>query len=265
MPHANASLPVRPLLALLALLLSAPAVAADRYEEHRTLSLDATGIRIVDIEVGAGALEVTGDETASEIRLDAVLWIEDAPQDPERVRKALARHVEVSLERDGDRARVVTVTDDPGIGYTLPHVDVRLVVPHSVSLGLTDRSGWIRVSRIAGNVEIRDGAGSITLAEIGGHVAIDDDSGSIDVTGVAGRLGIEDGSGSIGVQDVEGDLAIDDGSGSITVRNVAGSVTIRDGSGSILVAGVGHDLHVLEAGSGAVSFSDVRGEITVDD
>ena len=250
---------------VMALLLSAPAVAADRYEELRTLSLDAAGVRVVDIEAGAGSLEITGDETATEIRLDAVLWIEDAPKNPERVRKTLASHVEVSLERDGDRARVVTVTEDPGIGYTLPHVDVRLVVPHSVSLDLTDRSGWISVARIAGDVDIRDGSGSITLADIGGHVAIDDDSGSIDVTGVAGRVGIDDDSGSIGVERVEGDLAIDDGSGSITVRDVAGSVTIRDGSGSILVAGVGHDLHVLESGSGSVSFIDVQGEITVDD
>jgi hypothetical protein len=260
MPHATVTF-----WPLLALLLSAPALAGDRYEEHRALSLDANGIRTVDIDVGAGALEVMGDESATDISLNAVLWIEDAPRDPERVRKALERHVEVTLERDGERARVVTVTDDPGIGYTVPHVDIRLVVPHGVDLDLTDRSGWISVSRIAGDVEIRDGSGSITLNDIGGHVAIDDDSGAIDVTGVAGRLGIEDASGSIGVERVEGDLAIDDGSGSITVRDVAGSVTIRNGSGSILVAGVGHDLYVAESGSGAVSFSHIEGEITVDD
>ena len=92
MPHATVTF-----WPLLALLLSAPALAGDRYEEHRALSLDANGIRTVDIDVGAGALEVMGDESATDISLNAVLWIEDAPRDPERVRKALERHVEVGL------------------------------------------------------------------------------------------------------------------------------------------------------------------------
>lgn len=248
-----------------ALLLTQTVRAADRYQETRELRVDAAGASFADIDIGAGSLEILGDEGAREVRLSATIWVEDRPSDTERVRAALEEHVDLVLERRGDRIRVVTETRDPGLGYSLPHVDLRLVLPRRIDVELEDRSGWIRIEGIAGDVEIRDGSGSLELVDIDGHVAIDDASGSIDVTGIGGRLGIEDDSGSIGVRQVAGDIAIDDGSGSITVRDVEGSVTIRDGSGSILVAGVGRDLHVLESGSGSVSFVDVAGEITVED
>jgi hypothetical protein len=258
---------MRPALLVTAILLTLPlsAGAAVRYEEPRELRADATGIQRMKIDAGAGFLDIRGDDQASAITVTATLWVEDHPRDEEKVRAAVDRNVEFRLETDGDTARLVALTSDPGLGYSLPHMDLRVTVPAHFALDIRDRSGWLNVEHIANNVEIRDGSGSIALDDIGGHVAIEDDSGPIAVTRLAGRLGIDDGSGSVEVEDVTGDVAVDDGSGSIAIREVRGNVTIRDGSGSILVAGVTQDLHVLESGSGSVSFIDVGGSITVDD
>lgn len=258
---------MRPALLLTAVLFALPlaSAAAGRYEEPRELQADATGVTRMQIDAGAGFLDVRGDDRAAAITVTATLWVEDHPRDTEKVRAAIERNIDFRLETDGDSARLVALTSDPGLGYSLPHMDLKVTVPAHIALDIRDRSGWLKVEHIADNVEIRDGSGSITLDDIGGHVAIEDDSGSIGVTRLAGRLGIEDGSGSVEIEDVAGDVAVDDGSGSIAIREVQGNVTIRDGSGSILVAGVGQDLHVLESGSGSVSFIDVNGSITVDD
>jgi hypothetical protein len=247
------------------MLFTGATAAAGNYVDTRQLRADAAGLSRAVIDVGAGSLDIRGDDAAREVRVTATVWMEDAPEDAERVRELIDRHVELRLEADGQVLRLTTSTRDPGRGYSLPHVDLEVVLPASLDLDIEDRSGWIEVVHMAGDVKIEDDSGSIRVDDIGGRVAIDDDSGSIEVTGVAGSVGIEDESGSIVVQQVEGDVAIDDQSGSITVRDVGGSVTLRDGSGSILVTGVGQDLHVLEAGSGSETFIDVAGDITVDD
>jgi hypothetical protein len=248
-----------------AMLFTGPAASADGYVDTREMRAEADGLSRAVIDVGAGSLDIRGDDAAREVRVTATIWMESAPGNAERVRGLIDRHVELRLETEGEVLRLTTSTRDPGLGYSLPHVDLEVVLPSSLDLDIEDRSGWIEVVHMTGNVNIEDDSGSILVADIGGRLAIDDDSGSIEVTGVAGRVGIEDQSGSIIVRQVEGDVAIDDRSGSITVQDVGGSVTVRDGSGSILIAGVGQDLHVLEAGSGSETFIDIAGNITVDD
>ena len=256
-----------PVLLISSLLTPAlPAAAGDDlYTEDRELSADATGVERLEIDVGAGFLDIRGDDEATTISVSGTLWVESSPRDPDRAARILERFVDFRLETHGDTARLVSLTEDPGLGWSLPHIDLQVVVPTRLELDIEDQSGWLRVEHIAANVTIRDGSGSITLDDVDGHVAIDDDSGPIGVSRLGGRLGIDDGSGSINADEIAGDVAIEDGSGSIAVRDVEGNVTIRDGSGSILVVGVRQNLHVLESGSGSVSFIDVDGEITVDD
>ena len=117
----------------LATLIAGTASAADPYLDQRELSVAATGLTTLEIDVGAGSLDLRGEDSATEIRLAATVWLEDHPADARRVAAALAKHVDIELERQGERARVFTDTRDPGIGYSLPHVDLTLVVPRRLT------------------------------------------------------------------------------------------------------------------------------------
>jgi hypothetical protein len=262
------SVPLAAALAVAALAAApatAPATAAVRYEELRELSVDARSVARAVVDVGAGSLEIRGSDNGDEARLTARIWMEDAPRDPERARSLIDRHVDLGMQTEGDVLRLDTSTREPGAGYSLPHVDLVVVLPRRLDLEVDDRSGWIRIEGMAGNVSIDDDSGAISLRDIGGHVAVDDSSGAIEIAGVAGRVGIRDDSGSILVERVAGNVAVEDGSGAIDIRDVGGSVTVRDGSGGIVVDGVERDLHVLESGSGSLRFANVGGKVTVDD
>jgi hypothetical protein len=251
-------------LAAMALAGAPPAAALD-YEEVRELRVDAQRATRFVVDVGAGSLDIRGSDTARDVRVTARIWAEAAPRDPERARALIDRHVDLRLESDGEVGRLVASTRDPGPGYSLPHVDLVVVLPRRLQLEIDDRSGWIRVERMASSVSIDDDSGAISLRDIGGHVVIDDSSGAIEVADVAGRVGIRDDSGSILVERVDDDVAVEDGSGSIDIRQVGGSVTVSDGSGAIVVTGVARNLHVVESGSGSLRFADVAGEVNVQD
>jgi hypothetical protein len=237
------------ILSIALLFLIGPAGASDYgdYRDTRTLNLPTAGLEQFKVDVGAGSLEIRGLDDATGIEVTARIWIEKHPRDLDKVAAVIDRYVTIELTSNGNRAQLKTSTRDPGLGYSLPHVDLVVTMPSKMGLDIRDRSGFIEVENISGQVDIDDSSGSIAVTRIGGSVRIDDDSGSIDV------------------EDVGSDLFIEDGSGSIRVRDVKGSVTIRDGSGSINVARIGKDLIVLESGSGSLSFGDIEGSVSVDD
>lgn len=259
---------MKPLILSIALFLLTGSVWASDYGDYKdtkTLNVPAAGLDQFKVDVGAGSLEIRGLDDATGIDVIARIWIEKHPRDLDKVAAVIDRYVDIELTRSGDRAHLKTSTRDPGLGYSLPHVDLVVTMPSKMALEIRDRSGFIEVENISGDLDLRDDSGSITLTDITGEVDIDDSSGSIAVTRIGGSVRIDDDSGSIDVEDVGSDLFIEDGSGSIRVRDIKGSVTIRDGSGSIDVAQIGEDLMVLESGSGSLSFGDVKGAVSVDD
>ena len=218
--------------------------AADDYREVREFSVPADAARQLIIDVGAGSLDVRGVKGQDAIRVRATIVIDDADED--EARAFVEERVQVSLERNGDIARLVTEVDQPMVGWGSDgRVDVEVTVPSDLDL------------------RIDDGSGSIDIEGFVADIVIDDGSGSIDIRG-AGNVEIDDGSGSIDVADATGDVYVNDGSGSVTIEGVGGTVTIDDGSGGIRVRDVGRDLIIIDAGSGSVSFSDVRGTVEQD-
>ena len=251
-------------LLLTALLLATTVLADSRdYVEVRNLALDADGLESMRADVGAGSLTIEGRPDVSRIRVEAVVYMEEAPRDEGKARELADRHLEMSLESRGDRAVLITRTRDPAGRYTLVHADLTVVVPERFSLDIRDRSGYIDLDNLDGPVVIRDQSGSITARNIRDEMDVEDSSGSIDLVRIDGAVRIDDDSGSISVDGAAGDVDIRDGSGSIDVRGVAGSVTIRDGSGSIHVREVRDDLLVLEDGSGSVRFDDIGGDVSL--
>ncbi len=236
---------MRSMILLTALLTAAPAIAdwTDYdYEEERKLAVDASGLKSLRIEAGAGSLDIRGDRNAGSVEVRATILVDGARD--EKAREFIKKRMVLTLERSGDRAELIA--------------DFR----NGMSMG---KSGAIalEISMPAGiDLDIDDGSGSIKIQDTRASVLINDGSGSISVHNVA-DVRIDDGSGSIVVVDAAGDVHIDDGSGSIKVERVAGSIVVDDGSGSINVSDVQGSLSVVDAGSGNINYSNIAGEINV--
>lgn len=214
------------------------------YTEDRNLKLDAEGIDNLEINAGAGSLDVHGVAGQDDIVVKATIVVADAGDD-EAV-EFISKNMKLSLEKRGEQARLIADFEDGFMGHGAnARIDLEVTVPTGLA------------------VDIDDGSGSIDVMDTEADVRIEDGSGSIDVQNVA-NLVIDDGSGSIDVKRAAGDVVVTDGSGSISVRGVAGSVTIDDGSGSIKVSDVEEDLIIVDDGSGGLKFSDVRGRVEQD-
>lgn len=220
------------------------AAAWNNYEEQRTLSLRAGGIDTVDIEAGAGSLEIAGQSGSGTIEVTATIEIPDS--DADEARELIESELELTLDKSGDTA-VLKAFFDRSFWRSGDSPRVHLVVRMPENLSLV----------------VEDGSGSITVSDISGAIDVDDGSGSIELTNV-GDVRINDGSGSITAVDIGGDVSVVDGSGSIEITGVAGSVIIDDGSGSIRVSDVLEDLIIVEAGSGSLTFSGIQGRVEKD-
>ncbi|MGB0513515.1 MAG: DUF4097 family beta strand repeat-containing protein, partial [Wenzhouxiangellaceae bacterium] len=203
------------------------------------------GSRLV-VDAGAGSLVLQGDPGADRIHVTAEIY-QVEPSD----------NYTLTLEADGDETTRLVSEIDSRFGVNKDRIDLEIRVPNTLEVKLTDGSGSIKVTDIAGPLTIEDRSGSISIENVGADVMIDDGSGSIQVENVAGNLTIEDGSGSITVRGAGGDVTIDDGSGSIDVNDTGGVVTVSDGSGSINVDGAA-DFELLSDGSGSVNVSNLR-------
>ena len=223
---------------------SAHAAASD-YIEVRDLTLDAVGLDKLIIDAGAGSLDVTGVDGLRHIEVKASIVVPDADEDEGR--KIIGKSMKLSLEQDGEAAKLVAGFDNRFWGGgSNSRIDLDIRVPASMALTIDDGSGSMEVADVAAAVRIDDGSGSIAVRRVG-------------------SLHINDGSGSIDVKAANGDVYVDDGSGSITIEAVGGSVTIDDGSGEIRVTDVAKDLIILDDGSGSVTYTDVRGTFEGDD
>jgi hypothetical protein len=214
----------------------------DEYQEVRNLKLGASGISALEVEAGAGSLEIIGVSGTDEIVVTATILVPE--DDADKARKKINSHLVLSLEKKGNHAVLKGYFKDGFMNFgDSPLVQLEVRVPQELDLKVDDGSGSIVVENVAGNIELEDGSGSISMMNVGGNVEIDD------------------GSGSITVEGVRGDLIIGDGSGSIKVREVAGSVTVDDGSGSINVSDVEQDLIIEDDGSGSLDFSNIGGRV----
>ena len=226
-------------------LASFTASAASDYTETRNLTIDTDGLELFFINAGAGRIDVEGVDGIDRIEVKATIVIPDTDEDD--ALKMIEKKMELGLERKDGQAVLKSWFEGSFWGFGSDgHIDLEIRAPASLAISIDDGSGSIEVRNFVADVRIDDGSGSIDVQTVG-------------------ALDIDDGSGSIDVMDVAGDVFIDDGSGGITVEKVGGSVTIDDGSGSIHVRDVARDLTILDAGSGSVSFSDIRGTVEQDE
>jgi DUF4097 and DUF4098 domain-containing protein YvlB len=216
------------------------------YEEKRDLSLDAEGVQTLQIEAGAGGLDVTGIPGTTKITVGALIRVPDA--DADEAQQMLSEDLVLSLDRNGGSADLKAYFENSGRLFgNSPSVSLEVRVPAGMSLDVEDGSGPVEVHNVRGDISLDDGSGSIQMTDSGGWFRVRDGSGSITINGAGG------------------DIEIVDGSGSIAVTRVQGSVTVEDGSGSIDVSEVSGDLFILEDGSGSIDYSAIAGRVETDD
>lgn len=208
----------------------------------KNLQLDADSISSLRADTGAGTLHIRGEKGADTITVEADV-VGNVPE---------SQDYQLTLERDGDVARLVARTDRGQDDVT--HIDLRVTVPAGMALVVKDGSGDTWIKSIENSVSVDDGSGDLSIIEITGDVDVSDGSGRTEIITVTGDIDLTDGSGDVEVNTVTGQVSIGDGSGDIEVVTVSGNVDVRDNSGDILVRTV----------SGEVRVRDGSGDIDVD-
>lgn len=227
------------------------------YALDRELTVPASGVRLVDVEAGAGELRVEGRGALEEIVVVGRVCASD---------EALLDELTVTVQADDGVIRLEThypERDGWSGRSTTASIDLVVLVPAGMAVDVDDSSGGIEV-RGTGDLRIDDSSGGISVADIDGSVEIDDSSGGLEVRGVRGDARIDDSSGGIDVRSVEGSVELRDSSGGIEIANVGADVVIEsDGSGGIDVSDVGGGFVVRRDGSGSIRHSGVQGTVDI--
>ncbi|MBT3223328.1 MAG: hypothetical protein HN348_30000 [Proteobacteria bacterium] len=233
----------------------------------RSGKLAAGDLEALSVYTGVGDLKVTGAEGATDIEVKLTIrgqgpWARKAC-DPESL------PLDLTDLGDGTAELVVVL---PNEMTSQCSIDVEVVMPSAITLGVVDELGDITIRDVA-SLYLEDGSGDVNIGDVVGDVEIIDDSGDIIVSDVGGCVEIDDGSGDLSVVNVGGDASVIDVGGDLVVREVNGRVDIVDGSGDISVTEVGGDVDIEDVGGdidvrdvvGTVFVTDGSGDIYVDD
>lgn len=204
-------------------------VVADNcaYEETLNFTLDANDVARVDIQAGAGSLDVHGDSADDQIHVQALVCAS---------RKSGLEGMGVEhVLRNGIQSIATRIPESATMFWTntYSHINLTVHLPQGLPVQITDGSGSMSVTG-TGELVIQDGSGNIAIDSVAGNVEVRDGSGELNIANVAGNVEVRDGSGSLFIAAVDGTVSIHDGSGSIDVRDVSMEVTILEsGSGSV--------------------------------
>ena len=163
-------------LVLLAMLTATLSHAAWKgYTEDRNLELPAEGIESLEIDAGAGSLQITGAENARSIRVLATIKVDGTDDD---AKQRIASDLRLALERKRDTAVLESFFDNSGWRRNgNASIDLQVEIPRGLALEIDDGSGSMHVEAVGGKVLIDDGSGSISVVQAG-EVVVDDGSGS---------------------------------------------------------------------------------------
>jgi DUF4097 and DUF4098 domain-containing protein YvlB len=233
-------------------LLSLSAIAGTHHTFERTLSLNTDRLSGIEMDVGAGSLEVVG-VSGNEIKVYATIESEDY-RDMEDLMEAFEDKMKFELSRGSGYAELKARRKSNSFSWGNKNIAINLQVevPKSMDVEIDDGSGPMTVENINGTVKIDDGSGPITIRMIGNDVKIDDGSGPIRIGDIKGDVKIDDGSGGIEMKNITGSVDVEDGSGEITAKDIGGNFTVDDGSGSVIVKDLQGKFELIDDGSGSI-------------
>ncbi|MBL4908540.1 MAG: DUF4097 family beta strand repeat protein [Alteromonadaceae bacterium] len=222
----------------------------------KELTLSAQQLQKLTITTGAGLLVINGENNTDSIKVIADIYSDNDNLD----------NVQLSLTENHNQANLIAKMD-VSHGFwqgNSPHIDIKISLPHNLSLNINDGSGDIDITNIGADINLTDGSGNIELASINGNLTIDDGSGDIQLKAIQGNVDINDGSGGLYVKNIQGNMKIIDGSGDIGIKHIRGNVNINDNSGSIAAKDIQGNIDIVD-GSGDLSVKNVTKKVTIND
>ncbi len=214
--------------------------------------------QLIEIQAGAGDLQIQGDAESKQLKFIARLCASD---------KKIGEQLNVVVGEDDGELKLVTRYPDSkpswfGDNYAL--IDLRVEVPKQARLRVFDSSGEASVANVAALV-MTDSSGELSIKRIDGALKVTDSSGEMNLSEIGGAVVVTDSSGDINISNVQGEVTIEvDSSGDMHLKNVSGNVLVeKDSSGSIRVANVGGNFDVLADTSGDISHSNVAGKVSL--
>ena len=111
----------------------ANAAGDDDYQEVRNLNLGASGISALEVEAGAGSLEIIGVSGTNEIVVTATILVPE--DDADKAREKINSHLVLSLEKKGNRAVLTGYFKDGFMNFgDSPLVQLEVRVPQELDL-----------------------------------------------------------------------------------------------------------------------------------
>ena len=183
---------------VLALMLC-PTALAWECEEQRVVEqeLDIGSLRDIQVEAGAGKLEIVGVKADDMVSIRAELCASD---------KEMLEKMDIETAVEEDFVGVATYIPKSWTGNYNAKIDLYLQVPKNSAMDVKDSSGDLRIAKV-GSVNLVDSSGGITIKDIAGEVVLSDSSGGIDIKDI-GSAEISDSSGGIDASNVTGDFTI---------------------------------------------------------
>lgn len=248
------------------------------FRADRSAGIDAKGVEKVVIRAGAGDMKVVGRGNAVRV---------EARGEACAAKQELLDQTQITVRREGNVVYVETdlPQNDGHFDWgrnNYAYIDIGIALPSSIpveaidssgdavfedlkALQLSDSSGDLDISRIAGLADINDSSGDLEIGSAG-SVRVRDSSGDIEIDDVRGDVDVvQDSSGDIHVEAVAGNVRVEqDSSGDIRAENVKGSFVVdSDSSGSIYALNITGDFTVSDDSSGDIEHSSIGGKVTI--
>lgn len=228
------------------------------YRRDINRNIEINGISKILVEAGAGSLEIKGESGRKDIQIQAELCASEED--------VLAK-MDVLSNVGSDQVRIETGFPNRsmfGLDDYRARINLTVIVPTDAVLEVKDSSGEASVRNVAA-LKITDSSGSLAISEIAGNLDVQDSSGGLTIEKVGGEVQITDSSGGIYVSDIKQSLIVrTDSSGEIEAKRIGQDVLVmRDSSGSIDVKDVGGNFTVERDGSGGIRYKNVVGKVSI--
>lgn len=267
---------------------ASPAPASVRYSERSDQTLEARGVRALDVDNARGDVEVTpstdgrihvtalktcrGRDRAEARRFAADLSVTSQAEGARRVlRVNYPRRVDVRV----NLWDLLSGRDDAGDFGPSHEVRLRIEAPADLELNLHAVSGDLSTDGMAGVQRLRTTSGDCTVGSAGGRVDAGTVSGDIRLRGTGRALARTTSgelsatfAGPLDARSVSGDLTVESAVDTLTLASTSGDISARLAArlaAADLTSLSGDIVLALDSGSGAsLDLSTASGDIDCD-
>ena len=234
-------------VAVLAVLMTAPAAYATVKDDVITRSFDVGYDGTLTVDTERGSIEV---ETARVKTVTVAISVK-GPLGRARDVEEIMEDFDIEFDHSG---KDVTVTLESKRGWDWFGWDNRLrihyaiTVPEKYNLDLVTAGGGIKIADLEGDVKCETSGGSLHISQIKGSIYGRTSGGSITLTGSDGEADLKTSGGGIDIGQVTGHIKAHTSGGSIDIDEAGGEVEVSTSGGSIHVNEVRGTIRAVTSG-----------------